>query len=124
MCLTDAMLAIAAFTQHRKSLHAVRLKFGDDCAYVIALTLRLPEALQTRLKQSAQSSHRSINKQAVVLLEQALGAQTTAAVVPQDVIERRMAALMAIGKSFSGLHVVDPRSDDEIMGCNDYGLPT
>lgn len=91
---------------------------------MIALTLRLPEALQTRLKQSAQSSHRSINKQAVVLLEQALGAQTTAAVVPQDVIERRMAALMAIGKSFSGLDVVDPRSDDEIMGYDDYGLPT
>ena len=89
-----------------------------------ALTLRLPEALQTRLKQSAQSNHRSINKQAVVLLEQALGAQTTAAVVPQDVIERRMAALMAIGKSFSALHVVDPRSDDEIMGYDDYGLPT
>ena len=89
-----------------------------------ALTLRLPEALQTRLKQSAQTNHRSINKQAVVLLEQALGAQTTAAVVPQDVIERRMAALMAIGKSFSALHVVDPRSDDEIMGYDDYGLPT
>jgi hypothetical protein len=89
-----------------------------------ALTLRLPEALQTRLKQSAQSNHRSINKQAVVLLEQALGAQTTTAVVPQDVIERRMAALMAIGKSFSALHVVDPRSDDEIMGYDDYGLPT
>ena len=89
-----------------------------------ALTLRLPEALQARLKQSAQTNHRSINKQAVVLLEQALGAQTTAAVVPQDVIERRMVALMAIGKSFSGLHVVDPRSDDEIMGYDDYGLPT
>lgn len=89
-----------------------------------ALTLRLPEALQTRLKQSAQTNHRSINKQAVVLLEQALGAQNTAAVVPQDVIERRMAALMAIGKSFSALHVVDPRSDDEIMGYDDYGLPT
>jgi hypothetical protein len=89
-----------------------------------ALTLRLPEALQTRLKQSAQSNHRSINKQAVVLLEQALGVQTTTAVVPQDVIERRMAALMAVGKSFSALHVVDPRSDDEIIGYDDYGLPT
>ena len=89
-----------------------------------ALTLRLPEALQTRLKQSAQTNHRSVNKQAVVLLEQALGAQPTAAVVPQDVIERRVAALMAIGKSFSALDVVDPRSDDEIMGYDDYGLPT
>lgn len=89
-----------------------------------ALTLRLPETLQTRLKQSAQQNHRSINKQAVVLLEQALGAQTTTTAVPQDVIERRMAALMAIGKSFSALHVVDPRTDDEIMGYDDFGLPT
>lgn len=89
-----------------------------------ALTLRLPETLQTRLKQSAQINHRSINKQAVVLLEQALGAPTSMTTVPQDVIERRTAALMAIGKSFAALNVIDPRSDDDIMGYDDYGLPT
>lgn len=89
-----------------------------------ALTLRLPETLQTRLKQSAQINHRSINKQAVVLLEQALGAPTAMTTVPQDVIERRTAALMAIGKSFAALNVIDPRSDDDIMGYDDHGLPT
>lgn len=89
-----------------------------------ALTLRLPETLQTRLKQSAQINHRSINKQAVVLLEQALGAPTSMTTVPQDVIERRTAALMAIGKSFAALNVIDPRSDDDIMGYDDHGLPT
>jgi hypothetical protein len=91
---------------------------------MIALTLRLPETLQSRLKQSAQTNHRSINKQALVLLEQALGAQTAATAVPQDVIDRRMAALMAIGKSFSELQVIDPRSDDDIMGYDNFGLPT
>jgi hypothetical protein len=35
-----------------------------------------------------------------------------------------MAALMAIGQSFSALPVVDPRSDDDIMGYDDFGLPT
>ena len=89
-----------------------------------AMTIRLPETLQTRLKQSAEQNHRSINKQAVVLLEQALGAPTATTTVPQDVIDRRMAALMAIGQSFSALPVVDPRSDDDIMGYDDFGLPT
>ena len=89
-----------------------------------ALTLRLPDALQARLKQSAQTSHRSVNKQAVVLLEQALGAQTVVTAVPQDVIDRRMAALMAIGKSFCALDLIDPRCDDEIMGYDEFGLST
>ncbi len=90
-----------------------------------ALTLRLPESLQNRLKQSAQINHRSINKQAVVLLEQALATPTKAPVaVPTDVIRQRTAALMAIGKAFAALPVLDSRTDDEIMGYDDYGLPT
>ena len=90
-----------------------------------ALTLRLPETLQNRLKQSAQINHRSVNKQAVVLLEQALAAQTVVpATVPADVFNQRVAALMAIGKSFAALPVLDTRTDDEIMGYDDYGLPT
>ena len=90
-----------------------------------ALTLRLPEPLQNRLKQSAQINHRSVNKQAVVLLEQALAAQTIVlATVPADVFNQRVAALMAIGKSFAALPVLDTRTDDGIMGYDDYGLPT
>lgn len=90
-----------------------------------ALTLRLPETLQNRLKHSAQIHHRSVNKQAVVLLEQALSAQPVVpATVPADVFNQRVAALMAIGKSFAALPVVDTRTDDEILGYDDYGLPT
>ena len=90
-----------------------------------ALTLRLPEPLQIRLKQSAQINHRSVNKQALVLLEQALAAQTPEpANVSADQFNQRTAALMAIGKSYANLPVLDPRSDDEIMGYDEHGLPT
>ena len=90
-----------------------------------ALTLRLPEPLQNRLKQSAQINHRSVNKQAVVLLEQALAAQTVVpATIPANVFNQRVAALMAIGKSFAALPVLDTRTDDEILGYDDNGLPT
>ena len=90
-----------------------------------ALTLRLPEPLQNRLKHSAQINHRSVNKQAVVLLEQALAAQTVVpvTVLPADVFNQRVSALMAIGKSFAALPVLDTRTDDEILGYDDYGLP-
>ena len=90
-----------------------------------ALTLRLPETLQNRLKQSAQINHRSVNKQAVVLLEQALAAAPAVpGTVPIDVFNQRVATLMAIGKSFAALPVLDARTDDEILGHDDYGLPT
>lgn len=90
-----------------------------------ALTLRLPDKLQTRLKHSAQINHRSVNKQAVVLLEQALAAQPTVpASVPINVLNQRVAALMAIGKSFAALPLLDTRTDDEILGYDDHGLPT
>ena len=90
-----------------------------------ALTLRLPETLQNRLKQSAQINHRSVNKQAVVLLEQALATQPLApAALPADVIDQRTAVLMAIGKAFAALPVLDSRSDEEILGYDDDGLPT
>ena len=89
-----------------------------------ALTLRLPETLQHRLKQSAQNNHRSVNKQAVVLLEQALATQQSVSnAVPAEVINQRVAAMMSIGKTFAALPVLDSRSDDEILGYDDYGLP-
>ena len=42
MCLTDAMLTIAAFTQCGKSRHAARLNFGHRCTFVLAKSLNLP----------------------------------------------------------------------------------
>ena len=103
----------------------MRFEFNKNYINMNALTLRLPETLQNRLKQSAQINHRSVNKQAVMLLEQALATQKLVpAALPADVISQRTAALMAIGKAFSILPVLDSRSDDEILGYDDYGLPT
>ena len=42
MCLIDARLTIAVFTQHGKSLHATRLKFFDGNTYALAQSLNLP----------------------------------------------------------------------------------
>ena len=42
MCLNDAILAIAAFTQQAKSHHAVQLNFGCLCARALANSLALP----------------------------------------------------------------------------------
>ena len=42
MCLTDAVLTIAVFTQHGKRLHAERLKFVNSSAYALAQSLNLP----------------------------------------------------------------------------------
>lgn len=91
-----------------------------------APTLRLPEPLQNRLKRSAHVNHRSTNKQAVeLLLEQPLVAQTVApAAAPVDVFDQRVAALMAVGKPFAILPLLDIRTNNEIMGHDDYGLPT
>jgi hypothetical protein len=39
-------------------------------------------------------------------------------------IERRRAAINAIVERFSRLHVLDDRSEDEILGYDEHGLPT
>jgi hypothetical protein len=39
---------------------------------MIAVTLRLPDALHARLTAKAEEEHRSLNSQLIVLLEQAL----------------------------------------------------
>lgn len=85
------------------------------------ITLRLPTALQTRLQQTATANHRSLNKQATVLLEQALQNMPTA---PTPNAQTRFDALMAIGKAYSKLPVLDTRSDNDIIGYDDHGLPT
>ena len=84
------------------------------------ITLRLPDALQARLQSAAAMNHRSVNKQATVLLEQALLA--TAPGVNTDV-QARYEALMAIVQKARAERVRDTRTDNEIMGYDDNGLP-
>ncbi len=84
------------------------------------ITLRLPEVLQARLHSAAVANHRSVNKQATVLLEQALlGAP---AAVNSD-SQTRYQALMAIVQKARTEPKLDTRTDNEIMGYDDTGLP-
>lgn len=85
------------------------------------ITLRLPEVLQARLQSVAAANHRSLNKQATVLLEQAL--QITPTSIDADA-KARFDALMSIVQKARIEPVLDTRTDNEIMGYDDNGLPT
>lgn len=85
------------------------------------ITLRLPEVLQARLQSVALANHRSVNKQATVLLEQAL--QSTPGTLNADA-KTRFDALMAIVQKARTEPVLDTRTDNDIMGYDDNGLPT
>ena len=84
------------------------------------ITLRLPELLQSRLQSAAIANHRSVNKQATVLLEQAL--QVPPASINTDA-QTRFDALMAIVQKARTEPVLDTRTDNEIIGYDDNGLP-
>ena len=84
------------------------------------ITLRLPDVLQARLQSAAVANHRSVNKQATVLLEQAL--QAAPSNINADA-ETRFDALMAIVQKARTEPVLDTRTDNDIMGYDDNGLP-
>lgn len=84
------------------------------------ITLRLPENLQVRLQSAAAANHRSVNKQATVLLEQAL--QVTPSSINTDA-KTRFDSLMAIVQKARAEAVLDKRTDNEIIGYDDNGLP-
>ncbi len=90
-----------------------------------AITLRLPEALQERLKRSAQVNHRSVNKQAIAILEQALASEPASLpdAARTDLIHQQAAELMEMGRRFGALPVLDTRTPDEILGYDELGLP-
>jgi plasmid stability protein len=84
------------------------------------MTLRdVPEELHAWLKQQAMAHHRSVNKEAIALLNELRQrnepARTKATLAELEAISRRCAALP----------VLDDRSPDEILGYTDnpYGLP-
>ena len=73
------------------------------------ITLRLPDVLQARLQSAAVANHRSVNKQATVLLEQAL--QVTPSNINAD-DKTRFDALMAIVQKARTEPVLDTRTDN------------
>ena len=83
------------------------------------ITLRLPDALQARLQSAPVANHRSVGKHATVLLE--LAPQ----VLISNIADRktRFNALMAIVQKARAEPILDTRTDNEIVGYNDNGLP-
>jgi plasmid stability protein len=88
-----------------------------------AITLRLPDPLQIQLRHAAAANHRSINKQALVLIEQALSSAAPAP-PPQDASQAMLIALMAIVDTARQQPLLlDTRSENEILGYDDHGIP-
>lgn len=82
------------------------------------LTLRdVPTDLHDWLKQQAEAHHRSVNKEVIAALE-GLRTQNAAAKDKATVEE-----ILAIGRRFAALPVLDDRSDDEIVGYDENGIP-
>ena len=82
------------------------------------VTLRdVPSELHSWLKQRAACSHRSVNKEVISLLEEVRGRADPplARVTAQDIME--------ISRRAAALAIQDRRSDDEILGYGDNGLP-
>jgi plasmid stability protein len=82
------------------------------------VTLRdVPTDLHAWLKQRAAFHHRSVNKEVIALLEGVRGGAGPAA--------RRATAdeIMEIARRASALPLRDRRSEDEILGYGDDGLP-
>ncbi len=82
------------------------------------VTLRdVPAELHSWLKQRAASRHRSVNKEVIALLEEVRGdaAAPVARATARDIME--------IARRAAALPVQDRRSDDEILGYGENGLP-
>ena len=86
-----------------------------------ALTIRdVPETLHAWLKRQAQAHRRSVNQEVIALLEGVHGKNC----VPRGPKpEDKMAAIMAISRRCAALPVQDRRSEDEILGYDQNGMP-
>ena len=83
------------------------------------MTLRdIPDDLHRWLKQQAEAHHRSVNKEAIAALDSVR--KQNPAPIPKPSVEE----IMAIAQRFSSLPVLDARSDEEIIGYDENGLPT
>lgn len=76
---------------------------------------RLPRDVKELIAREAEANRRSINQEAIVLLEEALVRRARFA-------ERRYAAQQALA-AYRALPIRDDRSPDEIIGYDEHGLP-
>jgi len=86
------------------------------------MTLReVPDELHSWLRQQAETHHRSVNKEVIVLLEKLREK-------PDEPVElsaeERFAAMLEISRRCAALPELDPRSADEIVGYDENGIPT
>ncbi len=89
-----------------------------------AVTLRdLPEDLHAFLKADAAANHRSFNKQVIVALDSyrnSANHQEKIKLTP----EQKIARTREIQAQIRAEMIHDPRTDDEILGYDENGLPT
>ncbi len=89
-----------------------------------AMTLReMPEDLQEFLRADAAANHRSMNKQVIVVLDE-YRARRLAEQTRKLTVEEKLAAVRQIQAEIKREMVHDPRTDDEILGYDEFGLPT
>jgi len=82
------------------------------------LTLRdVPQALHAWLKRQASAHRRSVNQEAIALLEAVRGT------LPERASKLRADELLEIGRRCAGLPELDARSADEIIGYDEHGIP-
>lgn len=89
-----------------------------------AMTLReMPEDLQEFLRADAAANHRSMNKQVIVVLDE-YRARRLAEQTRKLTVDEKLAAVRQIQAEIKREMVHDPRTDDEILGYDEFGLPT
>ncbi|MBS0511514.1 MAG: hypothetical protein JSR42_10100 [Proteobacteria bacterium] len=82
------------------------------------LTLRdVPEELHLWLKDSARAHRRSVNREAILLLELIR--------TGQDTVRRKASYedLLAISRQAAALPVLDSRDEADILGLDEAGVP-
>ncbi len=80
------------------------------------LIKQMPDELKAWIADEARRHHRSMNKEAVALLESARAQRAGPTRAPAGDIETLL-------KRFRALPDLDRRSADEILGYDDSGLP-
>lgn len=85
----------------------------------MALNIRDPRAHELA-REVAATTGETITRAVIAALEERLARLKTRRRAARD---DRAARLMAHGRAFAGLPILDPRVPDEIVGYDDVGLP-
>lgn len=87
------------------------------------MTVRdIPDDLQAFLKADAAANHRSVNRQVIAALHEYRERKRAAA--PARTAEERRALIDRIVESARRNRTHDPRTDDELIGYDEHGLPS